>query len=133
MRKIIALALVLILVLFAGCNDDTPYDNADIEDAYYKGYSEGLSESVVYEDAYQDGYDEGYSDGWNAGYDSCMGEESEPNSAPRSVPEAQGHFFITRTGKCFHAPGCQYEPYAWYKTREDAIADGYSPCSKCNP
>ena len=60
--------------------------------------------------------------------------EPEPVRYPDgTVPEEEGVYYITRTGSCFHRRGCQYSPYKWYATREEAIAAGYSACSKCKP
>lgn len=138
--------------------DDLAYEKEISYDAgYEQGYSEGKNDYwyARYEEGYDagfaegeaEGYDKGLSDGWEFGYSSGVedgkkqsgsssGTRSSSNGSPtpsRTVPQSQGKYFVTRNGKCFHRKSCQYNPYEWYATREDAIADGYSPCSKCDP
>ena len=128
MKKVCALILAVLVIVLAGCYDSTPYDGADIE--------------IEREKAYRDGYDDGYAEGFEAGQLSIIEAEEPALPAPtvdifapsRTVSESEGQYYVTRTGECFHKKnGCQYEPYIWYATREEAIADGYSPCSRCNP
>jgi len=42
--------------------------------------------------------------------------------------------YITETGKKYHSDGCQYLSKSKIAiSKADAIAQGYEPCSKCNP
>lgn len=60
-----------------------------------------------------------------------------PKPTPRPTPEPTPEplvVYITKTGEKYHTWGCQYlrqSQIAIYL--DDAIAQGYSPCSRCNP
>lgn len=42
--------------------------------------------------------------------------------------------YITNSGSKYHSSGCQYLSSSKYSVSlEEAISDGYSPCSRCNP
>lgn len=41
--------------------------------------------------------------------------------------------YITNTGSKYHRAGCSYLKSKNAITKEDAILQGYSPCSRCNP
>ena len=42
--------------------------------------------------------------------------------------------YITKTGEKYHSSGCQYLKKSKITISESsAIAQGYTPCSKCNP
>jgi methylphosphotriester-DNA--protein-cysteine methyltransferase len=42
--------------------------------------------------------------------------------------------YITKTGEKYHRDGCQYLRQSQIAiSRADAIAQGYTPCSRCNP
>ena len=127
MRKLLAVVMVLAVALtFVGCYDPTPYDEGDLE--------------MEREKAYKEGYEDGYAEGYEAGQLSILESEDYSASTTRSTnpfpgeDETEPMYYVTRTGKCFHRRGgCSYTAIAWFKTREEAIAAGYSPCSKCNP
>ena len=123
MKKIFALFVAAVLLLAVGCYDPTPYDSEDLEDEFDRGHESG----------YSDGYNDGYREGIEAGQLSILeADDAALSEIPRS---SEYNYFVTKSGKCFHLPSCQYRDKAvyWYKTREEAIADGYRPCSKCNP
>ncbi len=41
--------------------------------------------------------------------------------------------YITNTGECYHRYGCSYLKSCIETTLEDAVYNGYRPCSRCNP
>lgn len=41
--------------------------------------------------------------------------------------------YVTRTGECYHRDGCSYLKSRIEITLEDAVNQGYRPCSRCNP
>ncbi len=67
----------------------------------------------------------------------------EPTIAPTAEPfveavvidEPQSQtVYVTRTGEKYHRDGCQYLRKSQIPTSlDDAIASGYTPCSKCHP
>ena len=127
MKRLLAVILILAFVVaLAGCYDSTPYDEGDLE--------------IEHEKAYREGYEEGYAEGYEAGQLSILESEDRSSSASRSSntfpgeDETEPMYYVTRTGKCFHRKnGCSYTPFKWYYDRDEAISDGYRPCSKCNP
>ena len=63
--------------------------------------------------------------------------ESPPPTAERATPkksESTQTVYVTRTGKKYHAAGC---PYLRSSGRpmdlKEALASGYTACSRCNP
>lgn len=59
-----------------------------------------------------------------------------PRPTATPVPQAPISYtvYITRTGEKYHSYGCQYLRQSCIAIdKDDAIAQGYSPCSKCNP
>lgn len=61
-------------------------------------------------------------------------------AAAREAEQAQSSIsnehtvYITKSGEKYHASGCQYLKKSKIPISEgDAIAQGYTPCSKCNP
>jgi hypothetical protein len=42
--------------------------------------------------------------------------------------------YVTKTGKKYHRDGCEYlRKSEIEKTLQEAVDEGYTPCSKCNP
>lgn len=41
--------------------------------------------------------------------------------------------YITRTGEKYHSAGCGYLKSSIETTLEEAVSEGYTPCSKCSP
>lgn len=61
-----------------------------------------------------------------------------PTPTPRRTPEADNAYeiivYVTDTGDKYHSEGCQYLRRSCYaETLEDAINEGYTPCSRCHP
>lgn len=56
-------------------------------------------------------------------------------AAASSTPDTGGYtVYITNTGEKYHASGCQYLKKSKIAiSQSDAVAQGYTPCSKCNP
>ena len=78
-------------------------------------------------------YNSGYSAGYNAGYVSGYSSVSsvEDSYAPAPAPQTN-IVYVTRTGKKYHRYGCQYlKDSCIEKSLSDAIAQGYTACSKC--
>lgn len=55
----------------------------------------------------------------------------KPTAAP--VNEDSYTVYITRTGSKYHRSGCSYLKSKIAIEKKDAIAAGYTPCSRCNP
>ena len=53
---------------------------------------------------------------------------------PKPQPNTSGTVYITRTGTKYHRLGCRYLSKSCIPiSRSAAIAEGYTPCSVCNP
>lgn len=59
----------------------------------------------------------------------------KPTKTPEPEPErSTGEVYITETGAKYHRAGCQYLRKSKIGiSKDDAIAQGYTPCSKCDP
>lgn len=63
-------------------------------------------------------------------------EEAEAAAAAASPAWSGGEdtVYITNTGEKYHSGGCRYLKKSKIPiSRSDAIAQGYGPCSVCNP
>lgn len=103
-------------------------------EGYTSGYAEGYTkgkDSVDTDSSYQDGYNNGYNKGYDAGYNDGAGSYSQ-YSAPQSSYTYT--VYITATGHKYHAAGCQYLKNSSIPINiNQAIAQGYTACSRCNP
>lgn len=62
------------------------------------------------------------------------GEQTLTEAAPANDEGGEIIVHITKTGEKYHSAGCQYLKKSDIEiSLEDAKAQGYSPCSKCNP
>jgi hypothetical protein len=53
---------------------------------------------------------------------------------PVSAADGTTVVYVTKTGEKYHADGCRYlKKSKIEKSLEDAVAEGYEPCSKCSP
>jgi competence protein ComEC len=53
---------------------------------------------------------------------------------PESSDKQEIIVYVTRTGEKYHSAGCQYLSQSCIPmSLEDAVDEGYTPCSKCNP
>ena len=127
----IAVLLILSIIIFAwGCFNGKSQYNEGHDSGYSQGYDEG------YEDGYTNGHAVGYTDGrksvpWSDNNSSST--YSSGSSSYSSEPQSYT-VYITKTGEKYHSYGCQYLRQSCIAIdKDDAIAQGYSPCSKCNP
>ena len=135
----------------------------DVKEEYSKGYEQGKAdgyrsgESDGYDkgksDGYEDGKNEGYNNGYSKGFEDGKSsviipftdvgatQEIVTRSAPvqETVPEPVQEptaetVYVTKSGKKYHRDGCSYLKSSKIpKSKDDAIAAGYTPCSRCNP
>lgn len=88
--------------------------------------------NLIYENGKRAGIESGFINGYVAGY--YDGESG--NDAYLSSPEyfLNDTVYVTETGSKYHGNGCQYLHSSKIPTTYlDAIADGYSRCSRCDP
>ena len=104
--------------------------------------------------SYNSGYSAGYNAGYDSGYDEARSRADATHQAyaPHEDPYSSGYspissvedsytpapapqtnvVYVTRTGKKYHRYGCQYlKDSCIEKSLSDAIAQGYTACSKC--
>lgn len=104
------------------------------QDGHDAGYEEGRD--LGYHDGLglgeNDGFDLGYKEGGEAAkndvYYGIYGGETEAASASGDV------VYLTAAGSCYHHEGCSYiagKSNLRTMTESEAIANGYSPCSRC--
>ena len=113
MRRLLVVALVIALILLAGCASEI-----DPDEAYRFGY--------------EDGYEKGFNDGYAAAADS--------SSSPAKAAKSDCDYVLNKNSKKFHYPSCgsvfdMAEKNKIYFTgsRDEVIAMGYVPCKRCNP
>lgn len=126
---------------------ETGYDDGELE-GFNSGYSIGKDEgdSHGYDNGYDDGYNEGYSQGYLDGL--LVGAASSPANSPSSSysgSTSSGSYssgnstqsytvYITDTGSKYHRSGCSYLKKSSHAISLSAAkAQGYTPCSRCNP
>ena len=104
----------------------TANSTVDYNRGYDTGYKVGVAEgkkSVDTSAAYNNGYNQGYSDGAASAGQSYQPEQTTSYTV-----------YITATGSKYHSYGCSYLRNSCYSIDiNDAIAQGYTPCSRCNP
>lgn len=104
----------------------TANSDVDYNRGYDTGYKVGVAEgkkSVDTSAAYNNGYNQGYSDGAASAGQSYQSEQTSSYTV-----------YITATGSKYHSYGCSYLRNSCYSIDiNDAIAQGYTPCSRCNP
>lgn len=132
----LALVVVIALAWYVPMRTDRAYtdgENAGITSGYNKGYNAG----------YDEGENDGYQDGYSAGVRNRPTHSSSSGGSPTFiVPNGNsgggsgggGTVYITDTGSKYHRNGCQYLRSSKIPiSRADAIAEGYGPCSRCDP
>ncbi len=135
--KFILVALIIGIIFSAYLVNNkiqTTYD-----EAYEIGHESGFNEG--YDTGYNVGYNSGHSDGFFEGLftDTTTQETTSTDSALNSYSyeeEATDKqsitVYITKTGSKYHKDGCQYLSQSKIPiTLQDAIDQGYTPCSKC--
>ena len=111
------LALLIIPVILCGCNGSVA-DNAESHAQITVNYP---SDDTV----------NGYRPGGSA--DSTVPAKPKPNE---TAPTA---YIGNSNSKKFHTPDCLYakklkdENRVSFKSREEAVSEGYDPCGKCKP
>lgn len=59
------------------------------------------------------------------------------NKAAQSTAQTSGNFIGNKNTKKFHKPACSSLPAehnrVYFKTRDEAVGEGYVPCKRCNP
>lgn len=110
--------------------------------------------NASYNSGYSAGYNAGYDSGYDSGYDEACSRAGTTRQAyaPYETPYVSGYssassvedsytpapapqtnvVYVTHTGKKYHRYGCQYlKDSCIEKSLSDAIAQGYTACSKC--
>lgn len=108
------------------------------KDGYTKGYTASQSSlSERYNAGYDAGYDAGYTEGYSDGASSVpavIPDRSLSSSGSASQqPAISDVVYITKSGTKYHKAGCSYLKSSIEISKSDAIARGYSACSRCNP
>ena len=80
---------------------------------------------------------------WSPDVAGATAAASAPKTAPKVAPKPKpkatpsddgGTVYITDTGEKYHSGGCSYLRTSKHATsRSDAEAQGYTPCSRCDP
>lgn len=93
-----------------------------------------------YDSGYDDGYSEGYDIGYDNGFDDAFYNLSDYESSYEAeltregLPNPNTVVYVTSTGNKYHLDGCTYLGDSQIETTlAKARAEGYSPCSVCNP
>ena len=61
-------------------------------------------------------------------------QKSSSNTTESNVDSSSYEVYITNTGSKYHRDGCSYLRQSQIGiSKSDAIAQGYTPCSRCNP
>ena len=119
-----------------------------LSDGYDEGYDEGYEEGK--QSGYDSGYDEGYRVGYQDGYidaeSACEDEHGsytsynqtssyQPPASQNTEPvQTSVTVYITKTGTKYHTSTCSYLKNSKISISKDsAIAQGYTACSRCKP
>jgi micrococcal nuclease len=73
---------------------------------------------------------------WDYRHGTTTSSTESAQPTPKVAPEAQKDVtvYITRTGTKYHKAGCTYLRRSSIPiSKKDAIARGFTPCSRCNP
>lgn len=93
--------------------------------------------SESYKNGYNSGYSQGKNDGYNSGYNA--GYAAAPKTTTTSAVKQPSYLtssqsmtvYITQTGSKYHRYGCSYLKSKIAITLSNAIAQGYTACSRC--
>ncbi len=70
-------------------------------------------------------------------HSSSYGQSGGNKSKEQPAPSGEGNYIGNKNSKIFHRPGCSSLPAeknrVYFKTRDEAISQGYRPCKRCNP
>lgn len=116
------------------------------QEAYNSGYDDGYAAGLNagYEDGYADGLNDGAYVAYKEGYKNGRSEKASDISAlfPSRDASSSGNitYVLNANTKKFHELGCSSVNQMSDKnkiyfsgTRDEAIAQGYSPCGRCKP
>ena len=126
---------------------DERYDDGR-SDGYDEGYDEGYEEGK--QSGYDSGYDEGYRIGYQDGFNDAESACEDKNGSYTSYSQASSYqppasqntepaqtsvtVYITKTGTKYHTSTCSYLKNSKISISKDsAIAQGYTACSRCKP
>lgn len=120
---------------------------SEVEAARKSGYDAGYKDGYAagYEDGLRDGVDKGDEIAYNEGYKNGRTEKQVSlvglfPSVSTAATASEPNYILNTNTKKFHYPDCSSvdqmkeknkEPF--YGTRDEAIAQGYSPCGRCKP
>lgn len=126
-------AIVLLCILTANETVYFSFDpNTELDRAKTSSYNSGYS--TGFNAGYESGYYEGYSAADTSARQSYVSASSTSvASVATTAPVTQTNIvYVTRTGTKYHHYGCRYLSESCIeKPLADAVAQGYSPCSKC--
>lgn len=105
-----------------------------LQDTYNAGFSSGYKLGVADQDgSSEDKYSQGYSDGYQAA--SSPSGSAQSSSSKSTLPDSSlaqtDTVYVTATGSKYHRAGCSYLKSSRAISLADAIAAGYTPCSRC--
>lgn len=108
-------------------------NSVDTSTSYNEGYEKGKA-SVDTSTFYNNGYNAGYNDGYSDGSAKAATSSQSTYNSNSSSYSYNYTVYITATGSKYHSAGCQYLKKSCYSiSLSDAIAQGYTACSRCNP
>lgn len=108
-------------------------NSVDTSTSYTEGYEKGKA-SVDTSSIYNNGYNAGYNDGYSDGAAKSATSSQSTYSSNSSSYSYSYTVYITATGSKYHSYGCSYLRNSCYSiSLSDAIAQGYTACSRCNP
>lgn len=99
--------------------------NAQITAAEQSSYQDGFKAGEDY------GYNSGYSKGYNAAKNAGSSNWTVTYNGGSNTQEQT--VYVTDTGSKYHRAGCSYLISSNAISLSDALARGYTACSRCNP
>lgn len=113
-HRILIIAVAVLLVLIAGIQVmGTVIENSAAE-------------------AYEEGYDDGYYEGYTKGL--ARGRRLGGRTTTPALTQDTVTVYVTRTGEKYHRSSCPNLGQSKMAiSLEEAIDDGYTPCSRCDP
>lgn len=109
--------------------------NDGYDDGYDSGYDKGYDQGK--KDGYNSGYSKGKNDGYNSGYNAAFSALPKTTTSSYSVKQPSTSIsksttvYITKTGSKYHRSGCSYLKSKIPISLSNAIAQGYTACSRC--
>lgn len=124
------MSIAFALLTWIGCYG---YYDSQYDTAYNSGYAAAEKDyESKYESEYE--YNAGYNDGYSDGAAKSATSSQSTYSSNSSSYSYSYTVYITATGSKYHSYGCSYLRNSCYSiSLSDAIAQGYTACSRCNP